>query len=83
MVVFARGWSTKQVVPALNRPWVASVLLSEVHLQQALILAATGHANKKDMMAEPAGWTTRVPGPSRAVCDAEYGIGAFLLSQLI
>lgn len=43
------------MVPALNRPWVASVLLSEVHLQQALILAATGHANKKDMMAEPAG----------------------------
>lgn len=32
---------------ALNRPRVVSVLLSEVHLQQALILAATGCADKR------------------------------------
>lgn len=42
------------------------------HLQQALILAAVGHANKKDSMTETAGWTTRMPGPSRAERDAEY-----------
>lgn len=32
---------------ALNRPRVVSVLLSEVHLQQAFILAATGRADKR------------------------------------
>lgn len=31
-----------------------------------------GCANKKDTMTETAGQTTRVPGPSRAVRDAEY-----------
>lgn len=55
MVVFAKGWNTKQVVLALNRRGVASMLLLEVPLQQALILAAAGHANKKDTMAETAG----------------------------
>lgn len=33
---------------ALNRPGLAPVLLSGVHLQEAFILAAMGHANKKD-----------------------------------
>lgn len=32
---------------ALNRPRVVSVLLSEVHLQQAFILAAMGRADKR------------------------------------
>lgn len=33
---------------ALNRPRVVSVLLSDVHLQQALILAAMGRADKRN-----------------------------------
>jgi len=55
MAVFARGWNAKQGVLALNGPGVASVLLSEVCPQRALILAAMARANKKDMMAKTTG----------------------------
>lgn len=47
MVAFSRECNAKQVVPGTYRPRAVSVLLSEVHLQQALILATMGCADKR------------------------------------